>query len=274
MEWKMTEECENVSLVESYMEGTTLYAAGFDRNILLKYDLDGRILVRLGWFDGFRFPVSYQNVGIYKFEDSLFCFSLNSYEVAEYDLRTQIFRYYCPEENDYKPETVCTVCRIGDEVWMFREVFDTAVMVFSMTKKAYHRNFVNFNKRDRVERYVRHVFENSAYIGTRVWRCVPGSSELMALDTEKLEACIVKTGLQFSFTTMNCEGKCLYIISEDGRNLVVFNTDNVKARVYGTGYDGAVNHPFAGAAEVNGRIFLFPSYEKEIFCYEKKGEEL
>ena len=274
MRFEMTEEVENISLTDAYIEGTTIYAAGHEWNILLEFDIEHLELKRLGWFDGFLFPFSFQNLAIYKYQEKLFCFSKNSYEVAEFNLISRSFKYYHPKEDHCEADLLCSTCCVGDEIWMFREAFDPMVMVFSMRNGEYFQYPIDNRNRRKEDKYMRLSFESSINMGSQIWRCVPDSSDLIVLDTKKLENRVIRTDLGIPFLTMSSNDGFLYILSRDGRYVVMLDVDTNETVVYETGYTGTVDMPFSQGLKTETYFFLLPCFEQTIVCYEIKGREL
>lgn len=111
--------------------------------------------------------------------------------------------------------------------------------------------------------------------GAKIWRCIPGTSDLLVLDTETKNAEIIKTGLQMSVYTLSYENDCLYLLSCDGLSVAVFHIDTHKTMVYQTGYtQTGVHFPFRQAIKTDRYLLLIPCYEKQIFCYEINGNQL
>lgn len=274
MRFEMTEETESICLVDACIEGSILYAAGYEWNILLEYDIERLELKQLGRFDGFQFPVSVQICAIYKYEEKLFCFSKNSYEVAEFDLISKRFKYYCSKEGLHKQALICSTCRVGDEIWMFREAFDPLVMVFSMRSGEYFRYPIDIRNRGKEDKYMWQYFESSINIGSQIWRCVPGSSDLIVLDTKKLESRVIKTNLDIPFLAMSSDDEVLYILSMDGKYVVKFDVDTNETTVYETGYTGTMDWPFRQGIKIETYFFLLPCFEQTIVCYEIKEREM
>lgn len=267
---RITEECANICFADACIEGNLLYAAGFQQNLLLEYNMDSLKLKVLGWIEESIFCAGFRNHAIFKYEESLFCFFVNSYVVAEFNLEQRRFKYYDPEEDG--AVSLCSTCRVGNDVWMFQAKEDMAVMVFSMESRQF--KICRLNIEGEIEKHSPLSFESSICINRYIWRCIPGSSELLCIDTEKMNGYVRKLDVNIQFQSMTYDNKVLYILSMDGRYLVVFNPASDETMMYETGYDGLKELPFTEAVKNGNDILLLPCFEQEIFCYKIQRDEL
>ncbi|MCI9488652.1 MAG: hypothetical protein HFG97_01290 [Dorea sp.] len=267
----VAENVKNVCLADAYIEDNILYAGGFEQNILLRFNMQSLELKWIGWFNDFKLRTSFQIRDVFRFEDSLFFFSKNSYEIAEYNLKQNSFQYYYPEDNIEENELIHSVCRFEDKIWMFGKATDTYVMVFSMEKRIYISERIIIERV--INKYVPFAFESSICIDGRIWRCIPGSSCLLILDVKKRHAQFLETNLQVFFQTMNYDKGIIYILTVDGKNIVAIDTSTYQIKMYQTGYAGKMKFPFFEAIKTEKYLIFLPRFEKEIFCYEIIGEE-
>lgn len=262
----------DICLSDAYIEENILYAGGFEQNILLEYNMENQKAKFLGEFGGFKFSESYHIHAIYKYEKSLFCFSKNSYEVAEFNLEAKRFKYFYPANNIEEDSLVRSIIRIGDQIWMMQTMNASLIMVFLMKERRYIEHKIDM--KGSIDNYIPLVFEKSVCIGTEIWRCIQGSSSLLVLDTKSLKTRVIETGLALSFLTLYREGDVIYILSMNGQELIVMNINTYDLFIYKTGYKGMADCPFAGIEKIKDYFLFFPCYEQHIFCYKLKSNEL
>lgn len=268
----LEKEKRDICLVDACIEGNILYAAGFEKNILLKYDVENQETKLMGVFKGFKFSESYHNNAIFKYEESLFCFSKNSYEVAEFNLEEKRFKYYYPTNNIQERDLVRSIIRIEDNIWMMRTIDNPLIMVFSMRKKRYIEHEIDM--KISIENYIPLGFEKCVCIGREIWRCIPGRQELFILDTKNLKTRVFETGLSSPLLTIYTEENVIYILSASGQELISIDADTYGVSVYKTGYEGIVDWPFVGIVKVKNLFIFLPCFEQKILCYELKNDKL
>lgn len=269
---EIAEEVKNICLADGYIEDQRLYAASFEQNMLIEYNMENHKVKLLGRFCGFEFSDSFYNHAVFKYRDSLFFFSMNSYEVSEFELRFQQFRFYSPPNKENEKNLVCSVCRVENEIWIFRKGIKTDIIVFSMEKKVFSQYKLNI--KGNINGHIELPFESSVYIDSFIWRCIPGSSDLLVIDTKQFEAFVLNLDLGISFRTINYEKGFLYILSMDGQYLIELNINSLAVNVYRTGYDGTTEYPFIDMIKFDQYFLFLPCYEREIFYYKLQGREL
>lgn len=271
---KISKEVENICIADAYITDNILYAAGFEWNMLFKFDMKSMEVKKIGEFTKFKNPYSFQNRAIFKFEESLFFVSINSYEIAEYKLKRRRFYYFNIESHEVQKEKllVKSVCRVNDEIWIFQEAVNRQVVVFSMKTRKYVQHEINII--GEINHYESLDWESCISIGTTIWRCVPGSSDLLLLDTKSLREQVINTKLPLSFLNINCNNGDLYILTADGRDYVSFNTSTFEVNIYDSKYVGIQKYPFWDVIKIDNILFSLPCFEKSIFCYEIRGREL
>lgn len=269
---ELSEEVENLCLADMHIEKQRMYAASFEQNMLIEYHMENHKVNLLGWFCGYEFSDSFYNNSIFKYRDSLFFFSMNSYEVAEFDLKSQQFRYYSPSNKEHEKNLVCSVCRVENEIWMFRKGGKTDSMVFSMEKKFFSQH--KWKIKGNINQNMELPFESSVYIDSSIWRCIPGSSDLLVIDTKHSEAHVLNLDLGIPLLTMNYEDGYLYILSVDGQYLIELSVSSLAVAVYQTGYDGNSEYPFIDTIKIGDYFLFLPCYEQELFYYKLQGRKL
>lgn len=269
---KITEEIENICLADAYINGDVLYAAGFEWNSLIEFNIQTHVLRRLGEFDGFKFQNSCQNNVIFEYEKSLFFISANSYEIAEFDLKQNHFRYYHPNDNITEYGLIHSVCRIKDEIWIFRKAVDKYIMNFSMKRREY--TYYQIDIEGKIDNYTPLSIESSIYVDSQIWRCIPGSSDLLIFDLKKLKMQVIKTNLQMQFERMNYNDGFLYILTLDGKYLVSLNLSTYEIITYRTGYTGISKFAFFNVEKIGNYFFFIPCFENEIFYYKMEKNVL
>lgn len=269
---KITDETKNIAFADAYIEGDLLYAVGLEQNMMLEYNMKNSKSRLLRWLDENIVPKGgYGNSNaIFRYGESLFCFFMHFYGVAEFNLKQRQFEYYCPA--NYPKEQICAACRVGNEVWMFPKGEDKFVVVFSTKTKEYTRHKLDIE--GKIDRHVALDSENSIYVDGRIWRCIPGSSDLLCIDTEKKSGYVLKLGLQMQFQTMVYDKGFFYILSIDGRHIVVFHVASGELNIYETGYSGIREFPFIEVIRNENYFLCLPCFEQKIVHYEIKGKEL
>ncbi len=270
----ISEGVENICIADACITDNILYAAGFEWNLLFKFDMRSMEVKKLGEFTKFKNPYSFQNRAIFKFKDSLFCVSINSYEIAEYNMKKREISYFDIEDNwaNKGKLLVKSVCRVDDEIWIFQEAINEFVVVFSMETRSYLQYKIKIE--GIINRYNHLDWESSVCVGTLIWRCIPGSSDLLLLDTKSKRAQVINTKLPLSFFDINYDNGYLYIVTSDGKNYVAFNVATFKVDTYESDYVGIPEYPFIDAVRINDYLYSLPCFEECIFRYKIEGRKL
>lgn len=270
----MTDEVKNIKFMAAHIENDILYGAGIDRNILFQYDIKKKKLQRLGVFSKFKNPYSYKIGKIFKYKEKLFCFSINSYEVAEYHIEKKAFTYYCIEKDLKKDVSIKCICRVGNDVWMFQEVTAQFVVVFSMETKQYSKYIFDISVLIGYDFSFSICQETSLYYDEKIWRCIPGHHMLVSYDVKTLQTEIIDLETTVSFYTISHVDGKIFILGRDGKQIVKWKPDTKELCVWDTGYKGIEDRPFREVICYGNRLFLLPCFENKIYCYDIQGEEL
>ena len=260
----MTEEVKNLEFMAAYLEGDTLYGAGMGLNILFQYDLKTKEFHRLGVFEGFKVSYAYKICKIFKYKESLYCFSIYSYEVVAYHLDKNVFTYYSPDRGMDKEVSIRCVCRTGNDVWMFQEAAANFITAFSMEQGCYFKYEIDTSE-------IRSIF---LYFDNYIWRCLSGNDVLLAYDVKNIKLKVIKLNESISSYTISSAGERFLILGRDGKQIVVWDPDTSEKIVWETGYEGIEDRPFREIVCEGNQLFLIPCFEDQIFCYEFHADRL
>lgn len=264
----MREDIENINFMDAYIENTVLYAAGFGQNILFQYDIKEKRLYVLGVFDQFTYSSDLRAYAMFRYGDELFCFFENTCVVVSYHLKKGRFIYYYPNDKKEKSIHIHSVCRVGNDVWMFQEVFTKAVFVFSMKTGQFSIYKLEIDGLKNFDRSFQMMLENCVKIKNKIWRYIPGNAAFLVLDIQNMKSEIVRIGVNIPFYTISYEKGIFYILDTYGKYIVLFNVETNETMVWETGYNGSKERPFREISKVGNRLFLLPCFEKEIYYYE------
>lgn len=270
----MTEEVKNIEFMAAYMEGDIIYGAGIELNLLFLFDIRTKKLSRLGVFDGFKNPNAFRVSKIFKYRESLYCFSCCSYEVAAYHLQKETFTYYSPDEKVDEEISIRCVCHIGNDVWIFREAVASSVWVFSMESGRYFKYEIDTSVLRGYDFSFLVASETCVYFDKHIWRCLPGNSLLLVYDVHSFELDVVKLEVPISSYTVSYANERILILGRDGKQIVVWEPNTNKTIVWETGYEGVEDRPFRGIVCRGKRLFLVPCFEDKIYYYEIQEDEL
>lgn len=270
----MTEEVKNLEFMAAYIDGDILYAAGMALNILFQYDLNTKKLYRLGVFKGFKNPNAVKICKMFKYKEHLYCFSNYSYEVAAYHMDKKEFMYYCPENKTDENVDIRCVCRVNNNVWLFREAIASSVMVFSMENQQYTEHKLDTSVLKGYDVSLTVCCETCVLLDSQIWRCLPGHNVLLAYDVESFKVKLVKMDWNISAYTISYAYNRFFILGRDGKQVVVWNSNTNKIVVWETGYKGVEDRAFRKIICKGKKIFLIPCLEDEIYCYEIIEEKL
>lgn len=269
----MTEEVKNIEFMAAYMEGDIIYGAGIEINLLFRYDIRTEKLSRLGVFDGFRKPYAFRMGKMFKYRECLYCFSRCSYEVAAYHLKKETFTYYSLDEEMDKEIAIRCVCRVGDDVWIFREATASSVVVFSMEYGMYFKHELDTSMIQGYDYSFIVSGETCVYFDKHIWRCLPGNDVLLAYDVYNFKLDVIKLDVPLSSYTVSYANERILILGRDGKQIVAWEPDTNKVIVWDTGYEGAKDRPFREIICKDKRLFLIPCFEDKIYFYEIQEKE-
>lgn len=264
----MIENKIDIYFADAYMEDNLLFGSGLEQSIFFQYDMKEKKLKWWKAFDQFKSGVSFFTCAIFKYRETLYCFSNFSYEVVAYHLDNKIFTYFTPASSLEKIGVRRSISRVGNDVWMLQGGLGSSVVVFSMENGQYSNYILDMQSRQNIDTFRPVGQESSVSIDAQIWKCIPGSDALMVLDTKKLKSNIIKPGPRLPFFTMSYENGYFYILGMDGKHIVVWNQGMQEAVVWETGYRGTKNKPFREVIRIKNRLFLLPGFEQKICCYE------
>lgn len=270
----MIEEVKNIDFMAAYMEGDVIYGAGIGINLLFRYDIRTEKLSRLGVFDGFKRPRAFGMGKMFKCRECLYCFSRCSYEVVAYHLEKGTFTYYSPDEEMNKEIAIRCVCRVGDDVWIFREATVRSMMVFSMESGKYFTHELDTSMLRRYDFSFLVSSETCVYFDRHIWRCLPGNDVLLAYDVYGFKLDVIKLDVSLSSYTVSYANRRILILGRDGKQIAAWEPDTNKVIVWDTGYIGVKDRPFREIICKDKRLFLIPCFEDDIYCYEIQENKL
>lgn len=270
----MTEEVKNIEFMAAYMEGDIIYGAGIGINLLFRYNIRTRELNRLGVFDRFKDPYAFRMGKMFKYGDCLYCFSRCSYEVAAYHLKMGKFIYYSPDEEIDRSIDVRCVCRVGNDVWIFREAIASSVVIFSMESGKYFKHELDTSVLQGYDFSFLVSAETSMYFDKHIWRCLVGNGVLLAYDVNNLKLDVIKLDVTVSSYTVSYSNAKVFILGRDGKRIVEWEPKTNRKIEWKTGYVGIEDRPFREIICKENQLFLIPCFEDKIYCYEIQKNKL
>lgn len=265
----MREDRINISFIAACMEGSLMYGAGLDQNLLFCWNMETKEVQSMGAFQQFG-NFHGDTIMVQKYGEQLFFFSRLSYEVVVWNLKEKKFTCYHPEQRSEEGTYIRSVCRVGDEMWMLTKVTDSSVMIFSMKSGRFARHTVHADLEQHFSASAITSFghENSVVAGSWIWRCVPGTDALLGFDTKSQKTEIVRFHISDTLYTISEKDGWFYVLGVSGKQVIAWNSDTREQKVWDTGYEGISDRPFREVLRAGNRLFLLPCFEDKIACYE------
>lgn len=270
------EEKYNLNFMDAYLDKEYIYAVSRESNIFFRAKRhNGYSVEILGVINGFRNAYAGKIYTVQHYKNSLYMFADSTYEVARYDFESRKFSYYCPAEQKEGFDIVRGSCRIGNEVWILRDSFDGKLCVFSLEDCSYRffdldiSILINSTKQKNVQRVPK---ENVCLVGNKVWRCIPGTNYLYAIDVTTKRVELYKVESDIDIFTISHDEQGFYLISIFGDYVIQWDENRGVIDKKDINGGEKAFKAFRDILHVNGGYILLPNVSDHIkFLSEAKG---
>ena len=270
------EEKYDLNFMDAYLDKEYIYAVSRESNIFFRAKRDNGYSVEiLGVVNGFRNIYTGKIYTVQYYQNSLYMFADSTYEVARYDFESRKISYYCPAEQEEGFDIVRGSCRIGNEVWILRDSFVGKLCVFSLEDCSYRffdldiSILINSIRQKNVKRVSK---ENVCPVGNKVWRCIPGTNFLCAIDVTTKRVELHKVESDIEIFTISHDAQGFYLISIFGDYVIQWDENRgvIDKKVINGGEK--TFKAFRDILHVNGGYILLPNTSEHIkFLSEAKG---
>lgn len=263
--------------LDQYVDNNYIYAAGFQSNIFFRISRNDYSIEILGGFTGFIYENSWKIRSIHYYNDKLFLFSHLSYEVASYNLKSGDIEYFYPDMHN---ENFCCVrgtCRVGNDIWIFRNSVDELVCVFSLEKLEYYFYSISILNTDIIGQVKcdKMDIQNVILIGDCIWRCIIGSEFVTCLDVKKKTMNIIKLDMDVVLEEINYdyEENTLVFSLMNSNGLLCWDLDDDNKIIVGDNSRLECNEIFQEVVSFNNVLVALPALGCDIICYLNKESD-
>ncbi len=135
------------AFIKPYVTEKYIYAANLLGNSVKSFfriDRETYEVKLLSLLSGEKTAKSNEHRAVFEYKGKCFIFSFHNYDVISYDLTTGEEMYYSPGE-EYFFQYIQSIIQIQDQVWIFQDVLNPLIMVFSLTTYTYEKREVDLS---------------------------------------------------------------------------------------------------------------------------------
>lgn len=214
----------DLNFLDAYVDQEYLYAVGLENNIFFRARRDGGYSVEiLGILKGFRNKDAGVVYAVQYYDDSLYMFLDRTYEIARYDLKSKKYSYYYPADDYDGNDIMHGICRVENEVWIFRNAFERKLCIFSLQDYSYRFFELDLSVLlDNVEQknVKRAARENICLVGNKIWRCIAGTNYVYSVDTATKQLAVHRMDADIELFTVNHDNEGFVFLSLYGEYII------------------------------------------------------
>lgn len=269
-------EYSNLNIINAYVDDEYLYAVDCDYNIFFRAQRKDNYKVEwLGVINRYKQGKEDKVCAIYRYKDSLFLFSLFSYNVIQYNFNSGNFTYYYPEEDYNESISVQATCRINNEIWIFQNSLESRFCIFSMEDLGY--KFFNIDTSEIVlnvkEKDVERITKENIYIVDRkIWRFVPGTNYIYNIKCDTKEIEIYRVDLNIKIFMMDYDGENFILTTMYGDRILLWDPRSGIKDIKIVNYGNKIERAFIGVLHCSKYYILIPAYYYKIILVEENGK--
>jgi len=189
-------------------------------------------------------------------------------------LESKKFFHYFSNEHKEIFDKVHAVCRIKNDVWILRDIFEKILCVFSLENNSY--SFFELNISELLEHVnsknkKQLVREKVCLVNQKIWRCISGTNYIYSIDVSTKLLRFYRIPLDIDFFAINYDGTYFYLISSFGDWVIQWDEKKGVIDKKNINYGKKVYHAFRNILCIRDMYILLPFfYDKMEILNEKK----
>lgn len=265
----------NQTFIRPYVTEDYIYAAtllGEPANYFFRIDrktYEANLLWRLSDY-GANISLAYRAVLEYK--GKCFIFSNRNYDVFSYDLLTGEKVNFSPEGGKYYFDKIQSIIQMQDKVWIFQDILNPQVMVFSLATFTYEKKNIDLSGIGCKDKIMVWGYETTFLIGRELWKVAYGTNQMLGINIDNLKTRVcrlpIKEGL-LGFAFVNNKG---YFLTSKMNIMVTSDTFEI-VKIIKAPPSCGTEMDYGNFVVYNDKIIYIPCYSDKLIYTELNCEE-